>query len=153
MSGSVGTSRSDIFALRGRAIVVTGGAGHLGRAICAGLRDFGAQVLCLSSRDAEFPPSVESIYSTGEIESEICDVADEVAFRRAVTAFAGRHGGLDGLVNNAARAPRGVDFDTPVELFQAAIADVFVHYFTCTRAALPLFREGKGAVVNNSSIW
>ncbi|MGE3149319.1 MAG: KR domain-containing protein, partial [Pseudorhodoplanes sp.] len=69
-----------IFGLHGRAIVVTGGAGHLGRVFCAGLRDAGAHVLCLSSRLGEFAEESQSTKSGGSIVSEVCDVADEKAF-------------------------------------------------------------------------
>ncbi len=138
-----------LFSLASRAIVITGGAGHLGRALCELIRDCGANVLCLSSRGVDFQDNS----GPGKIVSGICDVTDEPAFVAAVEAFAEAHGGVDALVNNAARAPRGIDLEMPKEEVSAVFADVFTHYFTCSRAMLPMFRDGKGSIVNNSSIW
>lgn len=142
-----------LFSLRGRAIVVTGGAGHLGRAICAGLRNFGATVLCLSSRIGNFDPPDPHALPGGSIESVVCDVMDEAAVAAALEAFANRCNGIDGLVNNAARAPRGIDFTMSASAVEEGMRGIFLHYFTCARAVLPLFRGGKGAIVNTASIW
>ena len=141
-----------MFSLTGRSIIVTGGAGHLGKGFCASLRDFGAHVLCLSSRIGEFPP-LDGEREVGSITSEICDVADEVAFADAVKRFASQQGGIDGLVNNASRAPRGIDFAMPSPLVEEAFRGAFLHYFTCSRIAIEHFRQGHGAIVNNASIW
>ncbi len=129
--------------------MITGGAGHLGRALCEFFRECGADVLCLSSRGADFPTNDRP----GTIVSQVCDVTDEPAFVAAVDGFAEAHGGVDALVNNAARAPRSIDLEMPKEQVSAVFEGVFTHYFTCSRAILPMFRDGKGSIVNNSSIW
>lgn len=140
------------FSLEGKAIVVTGGAGHLGSHICAALRDCGADVLCLSSRIGQFPEAAVD-EPVGSITSLVCDIADENEFNAAIKPFADRYGGLSGLVNCAARAPRGIDLDMPKAIFEETIRGVFVHYFTCARIALHQFREAGGAIVNIASIW
>lgn len=144
---------TSLFSLRGRALIVTGGAGHLGRVMCAALRDSGAHVLSLSSKVGEFPVPVVTEQDIGSISSEICDVADEQAFAAAVKRFAALHGGIDGLVNNASRGPQGVNFAMPAIEIQEVFRGAFLHYFTCTRMALEHFRAGSGAIVNNASIW
>ena len=144
---------TSLFSLRGRALIVTGGAGHLGRVMCAALRDSGAHVLSLSSKVGEFPVPVVTEQAIGSISSEICDVADEQAFAAAVQRFAALHGGIDGLVNNASRGPRGINFAMPAIEIEEAFRGAFLHYFTCTRMALEHFRAGSGAIVNNASIW
>lgn len=144
---------TSLFSLRGRALIVTGGAGHLGRVMCAALRDSGAHVLSLSSKVGEFPVPVVTEQDIGSISSEICDVADEQAFAAAVQRFAALHGGIDGLVNNASRGPQGVNFAMPAIEIQEVFRGAFLHYFTCTRMALEHFRAGSGAIVNNASIW
>jgi NAD(P)-dependent dehydrogenase (short-subunit alcohol dehydrogenase family) len=141
----------NIFSLDGRAIIVTGGAGHLGRSICLALRGFGAHVLCLSSRLGEFPEPDTA--GQGTISSEICDIGDESAFEEAVRRFADRHGGIHGLVNNAARSPRGIDFAIPSGDIGATFEGVFSHYFTCSRQVLPYLAPAAAAIVNNASIW
>ncbi|MCA3262828.1 MAG: SDR family oxidoreductase [Telmatospirillum sp.] len=143
-------SGRNIFSLEGRAIVVTGGAGHLGQAICVALRDFGATVLCLSSK---FPQFDEAANSAGSIEAAVCDVSDEQAFRESVESFSKRHGPIHGLVNNAARSGRGIDFDMPSAEIACTFEGVFAHYFTCVRNVLPLLAPDGASIVNNASIW
>lgn len=142
-----------LFSLEEKAIVVTGGAGHLGRVLCAGLRDFGANVLCASSKIVEFPDLAPNSYSGGSITSVVCDVFDRSAFTGAIVRFADTYCGIDGLVNNAARSPRGLDFNITDEQISDALGGIFSHYLTCILAAKPLFRDGRGSIVNNASIW
>lgn len=134
---------SDLFSLAGRAIVVTGGAGHIGRHLCEGLAALGANVLCASSKAAEFEGSVESV---------VCDVSDRAAFDHAVKGFVDRHGRLDGLVNAAARAPRGIDAQMSERDFAAAIKGLLTVYMTATAVALP-YMHGPGSIVNLVSMW
>lgn len=143
-------SGRDMFSLDGRAIVVTGGAGHLGRAICIALRDFGAHVLCLSSK---IPVFAEPTDAVGSIEAEICDVSDEQSFRISIENFAKRHGAIHGLVNNAARSPRGIDFEMKASEITATFEGVFTHYFTCARNVLPFLSADGASIVNNASLW
>ena len=140
----------NLFSLSGRTIVVTGGAGHIGRPLCVFLQESGAEVLCLSSRTHEFPVAESG---PGTITSEACDVRDESAFLAAVEGFAETRNGIDCLVNNASRAPRGIDFDISREDVNAVFDNVFTHYFTCSRALLPLFRDNRSSIVNNATIW
>jgi NAD(P)-dependent dehydrogenase (short-subunit alcohol dehydrogenase family) len=143
---------TDLFSLQGHSIVVTGGAGYLGREICASLRDRGAHVLCVSSRIGTFAPPSSS-EQVGSITSEICDLNDEGAFAETIAPFAGAHGGLTGLVNCAVRASRGIDLEMSKEDLEETLQGVFVHYFTCARTALRSFGETPGSIVNIASIW
>ena len=146
-------SGAGIFSLEGRALVVTGGAGHIGQSICASLRDFGAHVLCLSSKSAEFPGAVGNITGQGSITSEMCDVSDEKSFADAIARFAQRHGCIHGLVNNAARSLRGIDFEMSRDDVDSIFRDVFTHYFTCSRLVVPHLSPSGASIVNNSSLW
>lgn len=141
---------SDPFNIAGRAFVVTGGAGYLGQHFCAGLANQRAHVLCLSSKIVEF----DDLLTIGAvpIESAVCDVADEVDFERHLTAFLRRNGKIDGLVNNAMRAPRGIDLEMPRAEFDKGLGTILSHYFTCSRIALRLMGEG-GSIVNVASMW
>lgn len=124
--------------MRGKRYVVTGGAGHLGGAICAGLIEAGAEVLCLSSREPSLPVT----------QFAICDVSDEAHFEAEVAMF----GPIDGLINNAVRAPRGIDLDMPAEQFNTGLNGILTHYFTCARIAKRYMNKG-GAIVNVASMW
>ncbi len=140
-----------LFDLTDRAIVVTGGAGHLGRHICAGLANAGARVLCASSRIGDFGELVED--GRHPITSVVCDVSNEWEFEAAVAKFCGDSGPIVGLVNNAVRAPRGIDLDMPKVAFNAALGSVLTHYFTCSRVARRHANKNGAAIVNMASMW
>ena len=85
-----------------RVIVITGGAGHLGRAIAEGvLADGGIAVLL--DRDAR---TIEDWAQGREDEDRIagfaCDLASEAARAETVKAICDRFDRVDALVNNAA---------------------------------------------------
>ena len=61
-----------LFQLDGRVVVVTGGAGHLGREISRGLADFGAHVIAVGRNPERFAE-----LQNANIECVKCDVQDE----------------------------------------------------------------------------
>lgn len=130
---------SGLFDLSGRSIVVTGGAGHLGSAICKALADSGANVLCLSTRYLDPCPK-------GVI-TRICNVRDEQGFKGAVLNWKRP----DGLVNCAVRAPRRPDLNMTAAQFNEAISGILTHYFTCSTLCAK-YMDG-GSIVNLASMW
>lgn len=126
----------------GKSIVVTGGAGYLGSAICESLSAAGASVLCLSSK---IPISVS-------YKAVRCDVANETDFKNQISDFAIMRGGIDGLVNCASRSPRGIDLQMSADGFANAIRESLVQYFTTTRCTLVHMNQN-ASVVNVASLW
>ena len=120
----------DLFDLKGKSAVVTGGARGIGAATVKLLKEAGAAVHSL------------------DVESG-CDVTDE---RQVKTAFE-RIGPFDILVNNAGRAIRR----TALELSEKEWDDVqdlnIKAVFFCSRNAVPYMKtRGGGAIVNLASI-
>jgi NAD(P)-dependent dehydrogenase (short-subunit alcohol dehydrogenase family) len=120
----------DLFGLKGKAAVVTGGARGIGAATARLLRDAGARVEVL------------------DLESG-CDVTDE----QAVKAAYARIGEIDILVNNAGRAIRKNALEISREEWQAVQDLNITATFLCSRLAHPYMkRRGGGAIVNLASI-
>jgi 3-oxoacyl-[acyl-carrier protein] reductase len=82
--------------IAGKAVVVAGGAGHLGRAVVDALRDRGARVAVID-RD----PEGAGRFAGSEISYHAADAALEDETAAALDAAAARLGGLDALVNCA----------------------------------------------------
>lgn len=78
-----------------RTALVTGGAGHLGRAITLGLRDHGCRVVVVD-RDED---ALAAFASEGQISVMACDLADPGATERMVTEAWNRHGPISVLIN------------------------------------------------------
>ena len=120
----------DLFGLKGKVAVVTGGARGIGAATAKLFREAGARVEVL------------------DIEAG-CDVTDE----RAVQAAYARIGEIDVLVNNAGRAIRKNALEIRREEWQAVQDLKVTATFLCSRLAQPyMMRRGGGAIVNLASI-
>ena len=115
--------------MSGRLVVVTGGAGGIGRAVAARFEAGGDRVLA-PGRDA-------------------CDVTDEESVARF---FAGA-GAVDVLVNNAGRAESAPLARTTLESWHAHLDVNATGAFLCTRAVIDGMRSrGSGAIVTVASI-
>ena len=148
--------------LKGKAVIVTGGGGGLGRAMAVGLADCGARVAVLDiDRDAaeSVTADIRARHGDGSAIALICDISVESDCRAAVERTIRELGGLHVLVNNAAIGMRFIseDFvDTPpkfwefsVEKFQA-LMDVNVRgTFLMSQAVVHhLMDQGWGRIVN-----
>lgn len=85
----------------GQRVIVTGGAGHIGRAICEAFLAAGAQVLACGRRQPEQP-----IVAAGrEARFISADLRDADASQSVIDRAIAEWGGIDILVNNAGGSP------------------------------------------------
>ena len=153
---------SALFDLSGRAAVVTGGSGVLGRAIVLGLRHAGANVAVL----ARHPEAVDELVAAsapdmaGEVIPLVADVLDVESLEDARGAVIERWGRLDVLVNAAggnqaeATVPVGGSFfDLDADGFRAVLELNLMGTFLATQVfAKTMAGNGSGSVVNISSM-
>ncbi|MGP3769813.1 SDR family oxidoreductase [Streptomyces sp. SDT5-1] len=135
------TTHAELFDLRGKHALVTGGTRGIGMMIARGLLQAGARVV-ISSRDAEAcARATEHLSEFGEVRAIPADLSRHDECRRLsdlVTADAER---LDILVNNA-----GAMWDEPLETFPDAAWDTVVDLnlkspFWLIQALLPALRK------------
>ena len=92
----------DIFGLKGKAAVVTGGGGDLGGAIARALVERGAAVALLDVREEAAVAAARLIAAAGGRAIGVaCDVLDEKSLAAAATKVVGEFGRVDILVNAA----------------------------------------------------
>src|ERR1700710_1283950 len=89
--------------LRGRGVIVTGGAGGIGADIVRGFAQQGCKVGFLDRDAASGRALAASLPGT---QFEVCDVADVPALQAAIASLAEGIGGVDVLVNNVANDER-----------------------------------------------
>jgi NAD(P)-dependent dehydrogenase (short-subunit alcohol dehydrogenase family) len=135
--------------LKGRTVVITGGASGIGAAFVRAFAENGASVAFL---DVEENAGVALAAELGQMFVR-CDLADIDALRGALDQVRAALGPAAVLVNNAANDQR-YDFAaiTPAE-FDRTIAVNFRHVFFAAQAILPQMRElGLGSIINMSSV-
>jgi len=128
-----------------RTAIVTGGAGGIGRVLCARLAAEGWRVIAVD-RDAGALAALPDGVERREV-----DISDEAAVAACFDVLGLDR--LDLLVNNAGIAHPDVGpLDRQsLDTFRAYIDSHLTGAFLMTRAALPALRAARGAIVNISS--
>lgn len=141
--------------LVGRVAVVTGGGKGVGRAVCTAFAARGAHVVInwFHSEEPARRTLAEITDAGGSAELIRASVANRSSVQQLFDTVAERHGGLDILVNNAARGTLAA-FDTLRDQdWSKAMAVNLDGSRWCAQAAAPLMaRRGGGSIVNLSSI-
>lgn len=130
--------------LKGRAYLVTGGTGGLGRATAAALVADGAQVV-VSSRTPERVQAAEQELGDGAV-GVVADNADPATPARLVEVARERFGRLDGLLVSVGGPPPGSVMGSSDEDWRGAFESVFLGAVRLARTVVPELPEG-GAVV------
>jgi NAD(P)-dependent dehydrogenase (short-subunit alcohol dehydrogenase family) len=94
----------DLFSLKGRTALVTGGSRGIGRMIAAGFLEQGARVYITSRKADVCEKTAEELSGLGPCFSLPMDVSSVEGARALAKAFAAREDKLDILVNNAGAA-------------------------------------------------
>ncbi len=146
-----GELTNNLFSLKGRTILVTGAAGHLGTKMAEGIALAGASVLVNSRSPERAKAFVERLVGDGHVAKALpFDVTDVAAVKTAIDSL----DSLDGIVNNAyAGAVGTIETSTAVD-FEAAYRLNAVGPFNLVKSALHLLRASKHAsVVNIASMY
>jgi NAD(P)-dependent dehydrogenase (short-subunit alcohol dehydrogenase family) len=154
----------NLFNLSERVALVTGGAGLLGEQFCHTLGQAGARV-ALADIDAQGAAHVVEalrVDGIGAIDLEV-DVTQAASVSRMVASVLEAYQRLDILVNCAALDPKfdpghsghtNSFEDYPLEAWNQALAVNLTGAFLCCQAATrPMLAQGKGVIINLSSIY
>lgn len=148
---------NDLFSLKGRTALITGGSRGIGRMIAAGFLAQGARVY-ISARKAEAcDRAAAELASLGPCVSLPADVSSVEGARALAAAYASREDSLDILVNNAGAA-WGAPFDEFPENGWDKVVDLNLKTpFFLTQALAPQLRRAASAerpakVINIASI-
>lgn len=138
--------------LKGKVILVTGGARGIGAAIVRFCGNEGAVPVILD-RDEMATRDLQKELEQKNITSEaiVIELTDSLRVRRAAEDVGQKYGHIDGLVNNAGvNDGVGLEHGSP-ERFAASINCNLVHYYTLAHAVLPFLKQSRGSIVNIGS--
>jgi NAD(P)-dependent dehydrogenase (short-subunit alcohol dehydrogenase family) len=134
---------------KGQRVLITAGAGGIGRVMAETFVKAGAKVhICDVVRSA-----VDETVKALGVTATLCDVSDLEQVDQLFADVKKHLGGLDALVNNAGIAgPTGKVEEISVEDWRRCIDVDLNGMFYCTRRAMPLLKAaGGGSIVNLSS--
>ena len=143
--------------LKGKAAIVTGAAGGIGRAYARGLAEAGAAVVLADVRGDAAAEQAAALAADGyEAIGIQVDVTSEESTLAMARQTAERFGSVDILVNNAALMAEimtGGQLTTiPLEMWHRTLDVNLTGPFLCTRAVVPYMKEkGYGKIINQSS--
>ncbi len=135
--------------LKGKVIIVTGGAKGIGEGIVDVLSREGALPAIVGRNEADNKLALEKIGNNGfQVGAELTQ-PDQC--RDAVNAVVKKYGRIDGLVNNAG-VNDGVNLENgSYDAFMSSLHKNLVHYYLMAHHALPELKKTQGAIVNIGS--
>ena len=138
--------------LKGKVIVVTGGASGIGQAVTRLCLEEGARVAIVSKRT----PVVDEFLAEAAANHFACsffqaDLEDSTCCEPVIRQIGEQFGAIDALVNNVGLND-GVSLqDGTVEDFVQSLHRSLVHYFALAHYALPALKRSRGSIVNVAS--
>jgi L-fucose dehydrogenase len=136
--------------LKGRVVIVTGGASGIGGAVSEVLAEEGAVPVILARRAPEAAFLAALRAKAPQADWIAVELSDDAACGRAVAEARRRWGRVDGLVNNAG-ANDSVGIAAGPAAFRASLDRNLVHYYTLVHLLADDLRRSMGAIVNVSS--
>lgn len=112
---------ADLFSVRGKSVLITGGAGGLGRMLAQAFLNAGAEVTITARKPEALERARAQLAPAGELQGLVGDLSTPEGVTALVSAYMASGRGLDVLVNNAGRT-----WGEPLATFPArAFGDVF----------------------------
>jgi NAD(P)-dependent dehydrogenase (short-subunit alcohol dehydrogenase family) len=147
--------------MQGKIALVTGGASGIGRVTAQAFAAKGAKVIVTT--DANVPGAEETVglirAAGGEATFIKCDVQNEKDVEALITKSVETYGSLDYAFNNAGVGPDGRRIgvfpiaECPEEAWDKMIDVNLKGVFLCMKYEIrQMLRQGKGAIVNTSSV-
>jgi D-xylose 1-dehydrogenase len=141
--------------LRGRGVLITGGATGIGESLVAHFARQGSRVAFLDMQDGPAKELVEQLAAAGCPKPLYvhCDLTEIESLQGAMKQILSAFGGVDVLVNNAANDKRHTIDEVTPEFWDHCMEQNLRHHFFCVQAVLPAMRAaGRGSIINMSSI-
>ena len=141
-------------------VIVTGGTFGLGQSITVELARRGHKVVAFGLAQSQVSSTAQGFDGLmAELDSAGCqadvleaDVSNATDIQRVIDHTIGKHGAINGLVNNAAIGPLGTILTTDERTFDRIVDVNLKGTYLMSRAALPhMARAGGGSIVNIGS--
>ncbi len=148
------TRVQNLFDLKGRVALVTGGSRGLGREMAEGLAEAGASIMLVARREQWLKPAVAEMKAAGfTCEGALCDVSVPDQVDAAVTRTCELLGGIDILVNNAGVTWGAPIEEMPLEKWRMVLdTNLTGAFLVAQRAARVMLARKSGVIINVASV-
>ena len=138
---------------QGRTVVITGGAGGIGRALARSFGGAGAKIALIDLASSPLSAALEELESAGvEALALPCDITDTERVEASMASVRDGFGGIDVLINNAGIGLRSAFADTRPEVFRRVMDVNLFGALHCTQACLADLVANRGLIIAVSSI-
>ena len=145
----------NMFSLKGKVAIVTGGNGGIGKGIARGYAAVGADIVIAGRNEqktAEAEQEIKEAFGVRVLGLKI-DVADEVQIKAMVDQTIDQFGRIDILVNNAGINIRKMPQDYQISEWDEVLNVNLRAVFLCCQAVYPAMKEaGGGKIINIGSM-
>ena len=155
----------ELFSMKGRVAIITGGAGFLGMQYADALSMAGAHAVLFDLKDeTALRESAQKITNASGVEAlgVSADITKKDAVEAAVDTVVKKFGRIDVLINNAAMNPAVGEKDTemlfapyekyPIDLWRKEVEVNLTGAEICTQAVAPvMMNQKKGVIINQGS--
>ncbi|KYC86040.1 MAG: SDR family oxidoreductase [Weizmannia coagulans] len=144
----------ELFSLKGKTAIVTGGGRGLGEQIARAFAEAGADVVLCSRKKAACEEAAARIESLGVKALALeCDITNRARVDEVVAETVKQFGKIDILVNNSGATWGAPAEDMPVEAWEKVISTNVTGTFHMSQAAgKAMIKQGHGKIINIASI-
>jgi 2-deoxy-D-gluconate 3-dehydrogenase len=144
----------NLFDLKGKIAVITGGNGGIGLGMARGIASLGAGIVIAGRNEEKAATALKTLHDMGADASFIvADVTHKADCQALISETVARQGRVDILVNNAGTSVRKVPEDLSEEEWHHVLDTNLTSAFFCSQAAHPVMaKQGGGKMINIGSM-
>lgn len=144
----------NLFDLKGKVALITGGNGGIGLGMARGIASLGATIVIAGRNEAKAADALAALRGMGaEASFIVADVTQKKACIDLVAETVTKHGRIDILVNNAGTSVRKQPQDLSEEEWHHVLDTNLTSAFFCSQAAYPeMLKAGGGKMINIGSM-
>jgi 2-deoxy-D-gluconate 3-dehydrogenase len=142
---------NELFDLKQKVAIVTGGNGGIGHGIAQGFASMGADVAIVARNSRKTEAAVNEIKEAFGVRclGLTCDVTDEKAVQQMAESIRRELGRIDILVNNAGINIRKLPQDYEASEWDQVLAGNLRSAFLCSKSVYPAMKAGGGGKIIN----
>jgi 2-deoxy-D-gluconate 3-dehydrogenase len=144
----------NLFDLKGKVAVITGGNGGIGLGMARGIASCGAAIVIAGRDEQKAASALEALRDMGaEAAFIVADVTKKSDCEKLLSEAAANFGGIDILVNNAGTSVRKMPQDLSEAEWHHVLDTNLTSAFLCSQAAYPwMVKRGGGKMINIGSM-